>query len=675
MSSEELHDLINKSAVDSDLVNCYSEHTLLKVAKKLSPDIIIIDLNLVSDKLSELFTSLRENAGGAYVLTLVSTDYYDKLHQVIDIGGVDDYLVKPINKGDFLARVQIAMKRKKFEYSDRPEPVPEQKKEEPKPVISEFDLYGNVSPEEEAITPVVEAAEGNLDDFDLFAIDESSDSISLEKQEISTERKEQKPVKSPYDDSTIEPVALDIEKDILPSSPYSDITGPGRSTGPGTGPGRGVSGKNANITLEPLGEFSDEVSFDDSFQLEPEKEKIDTSLSRGNEDISLGFDEEDLRLSFPDSETGPHASGLTEPSQQPLPKDESWGLAQNDLFSSEPDLPSAKNRTADNEFFTPRAPEASQGAADDKLPQDSYFDDLLDGGFNQFDDKQTGPAMPREGLKEPVSRPDSSAEIQFDKIESPEEVSKYFPGVGETKPPQAEARGRQKTAHKEDLLDDFVREEDLSCIDPRGGKAKGTGLPKVVSIIGNVFFIFALLMIAALSFFLIQNRLTGDVPQIGDHQIRTMATDDMKPAFGSGSMLMVSEVNPLFLRERDIITYRDPNTIDSIVTSRIVEIRQDGRGIHFMTLGDAAAEAERFELQTVYPENIVGYVTRYAPYIGFLFDFVLTREGTILLIFVPCVLIIAFELFKIFRHISSSGKKKGAKKSAQYGRYAEDFDE
>ncbi len=666
MSSEELQELISKSPVDSDVVNCYSEQTLLKVAKKLSPEIVIVDLKLVGDQMEELFTSLRDNASNAYILTLVDKDYYEKLHRVIEVGGVDDYLVKPINKGDFLARVQIAIKRKKFEYTDQPDISSEHKTEDLKPPSREPalepDIYGNETKKEDPFMSLDDQTQSSGDDFDFFSTDESED-------EVKPEPKEDKEPPSPYDESDIEPVALDIEKEILPSSPYSDITGPGKE----------MSKDDSHITVEPLAEFTDEVFFDGTSGGQSKEVSQDYKPAGESIDDFLSPHDQDSRMTPPDSSTGPGSdfNNFNDSLQKPQQKEEDWGTPETDLFEKEPDLSQFKQTMPEDIKHSQEPPVARQEDTAKKEYQDPYFDDLLDEGFNQFDEKgseSTG-ASQQQSQVPPLSKRDSGEEIQFDRIEPKEDVGKYFPGVGELKPRQKEAPKRKRPEYDQDVLDDFVREDDLAEIDGRGGKPELQGFKKVLSIAGNVAFVFLLLLIASLSFFLIQTRLTGDVPRIGDYQIRTVDFDTMEPAFGSGSLIMVrDETNPLFFRERDIITYRDPTAIDSLITHRIVEVHHDARGINFITRGDAYTEDQPNDPNPVYAEDIVGVVDRYVPYIGYLFDFVLTREGTILLIFVPCVLIIAYELMKIFKHISSSGKKKRSR-SKKHGRYAEGFDE
>jgi PleD family two-component response regulator len=111
ISSEQLQKMIEQILPDADIVNCFSPETLIKIAAKLDPKLIIIDFDLVPDDNISLIETLRESCTDTYILGLIEPDYYEKLYKAIERGLVDDYMVKPVAEAEFAARILITTKR------------------------------------------------------------------------------------------------------------------------------------------------------------------------------------------------------------------------------------------------------------------------------------------------------------------------------------------------------------------------------------------------------------------------------------------------------------------------------------------------------------------------------------------------------------------------------------
>ncbi|MDZ4132649.1 MAG: hypothetical protein U1E11_05875, partial [Dethiobacteria bacterium] len=125
--------------------------------------------DLVRDDLKQLFSSLRAKSKGSHILALINPENYERLFSAIELGGVDDYIVKPIRKEEFFARVQIAAKKPKLQGTGF------FKSEQ-----SELGL-GSMPPQEvEALGVEL----GDVTDFDLFSdrkeLGESPEAISRE---------------------------------------------------------------------------------------------------------------------------------------------------------------------------------------------------------------------------------------------------------------------------------------------------------------------------------------------------------------------------------------------------------------------------------------------------------------------------------------------------------------
>jgi signal peptidase I len=121
----------------------------------------------------------------------------------------------------------------------------------------------------------------------------------------------------------------------------------------------------------------------------------------------------------------------------------------------------------------------------------------------------------------------------------------------------------------------------------------------------------------------------------------------MNPTFDTGSLVFVKPTDPSAIAEGDIITFSSSGDASRLTTHRVVGINRENE-INFITRGDANNVNDP---NPVPAENLVGRVTGSVPYIGYLFGFAQTRQGLIMLIFIPGLFIIILELRRLFKHM------------------------
>lgn len=143
-----------------------------------------------------------------------------------------------------------------------------------------------------------------------------------------------------------------------------------------------------------------------------------------------------------------------------------------------------------------------------------------------------------------------------------------------------------------------------------------------------------------------------------------------KPLFGayviiSGSMepnihvydVVVSKrVDTSELKEGDVITfYSNDNRFYGVtVTHRIVEVIDAEKGI-FRTKGDANNISD--DALTI-KENIVGKVVMRIPQLGRVQFFIASKGGWLLVILIPCLTIISYDIVKIVKLTAKKTQKK-----------------
>ncbi|MDW7740405.1 MAG: response regulator [Bacillota bacterium] len=111
ISSREIKNLLDRNKIDCEVLKCSSSDSLLDIAGKLSPDIVVIDFDFYINDSEIIVQKLRKFSPGAYILAFVDSDHFTKLYKAIEIG-IDDYMVKPLQHEDIILRVKLGLQRK-----------------------------------------------------------------------------------------------------------------------------------------------------------------------------------------------------------------------------------------------------------------------------------------------------------------------------------------------------------------------------------------------------------------------------------------------------------------------------------------------------------------------------------------------------------------------------------
>lgn len=132
-------------------------------------------------------------------------------------------------------------------------------------------------------------------------------------------------------------------------------------------------------------------------------------------------------------------------------------------------------------------------------------------------------------------------------------------------------------------------------------------------------------------------------PKLLGMQVYTVLSGSMEPAYHTGSLIYVKEVDPFTLETGDVITFMlDESTLATHRIAGVVPDEEDSSVIRFRTKGDA----NDFEDGTlVHCKNVVGTPVFTVPQMGYVANFIQNPPGMyisiaggallILLIFMP----------------------------------------
>jgi len=559
ISSEQLQKMIEQILPDADIVNCFSPETLIKIAAKLDPKLIIIDFDLVPDDNIALIEELRESCTDTYILGLIEPGYYEKLYKAIELGLVDDYMVKPVAEEEFAARILITTKRKRSAL------------QEP---LRDKEFYA---------TPD-QPAERKATEFEAFKIFTENDQFEAE----SDLEKSLADDQSPPEDQAARKVDREEVFKPLPEDDYF-----------------------SKVENDYKKESSPEPDFaidDLLYHQAKQNDLIDETETAEN-----AYSAADYLLSFSDEN---QQLNVEEPDNKDLGE-----KYFDDLFLEEYD--------EKKELTEQEKPEK--------------IDRPVTGGIPPFpvdDDLQELPEMPNQAER------DISLSIKdFMPGDSADDYLK-------------EHGAEEEISYNEDMLERFMAdgEEDIDddeeVYEPR--RRGSSGGSRFLSVIVNLIFVLLLLMMASLSFFLIHSRITDSPPGLAGFQFFVMRDSEPNADVNPGSLALVRDIDPNSVEVGDIITYRTTPGSESTATMRVVEIKRD-EALQLITRSDGPDAVQTFPVGA---SELVGKVIFSIPYYGKMIDYVQTSQGLIMLIFVPGVIIILYQLIKIVKHLAGNREEK-----------------
>lgn len=168
---------------------------------------------------------------------------------------------------------------------------------------------------------------------------------------------------------------------------------------------------------------------------------------------------------------------------------------------------------------------------------------------------------------------------------------------------------------------------------------------KILFIIGTILCII-LLPILIINLTLIVKSYTNadEVPSVGGYFPMIVLTDSMDPEIQSGDLIFCHTVEAEAVQVGDIISFYDPmGSGSTVVTHRVMEIKDEGTGRSFITKGDNNNTEDQMPVQA---EDVIGlYKSRIAG-AGNIAMFMQTTPGLIVCVILPIILLIGWDVLR-----------------------------
>ncbi|MEK3890812.1 signal peptidase I SipW [Bacillus sp. FSL K6-3431] len=166
----------------------------------------------------------------------------------------------------------------------------------------------------------------------------------------------------------------------------------------------------------------------------------------------------------------------------------------------------------------------------------------------------------------------------------------------------------------------------------------------VCNIISNITttFVFILLIVTVCT--MLFSRAAGGELSLFGYQLKMVLSGSMEPQIQTGSLISINlDGDRTSYKKGDVITYRTAD--DILITHRIKEVK--GYGLQYITKGD---NNNGPDIEPVLADNIIGKYTGFTvPYVGYFIYFANSRQGAVLLLILPGILLLGYSIMSIWR--------------------------
>lgn len=175
----------------------------------------------------------------------------------------------------------------------------------------------------------------------------------------------------------------------------------------------------------------------------------------------------------------------------------------------------------------------------------------------------------------------------------------------------------------------------------------------ILNILSNILIGVMGLFIIYMLVTMFTGRKGNEPPTILNHSIYIVRSNSMSPTFKTGTLLIIKRTDSGTINVDDIITFRKKNDTLS-TTHRVVEIIDDNNIRQFVTRGDANNVDDPIPVSE---NDILGKVTFFIPLLGYVFGFIRTKQGIILVIVIPAFILMVTQIIQLFKYKKDSKKE------------------
>jgi signal peptidase len=141
-------------------------------------------------------------------------------------------------------------------------------------------------------------------------------------------------------------------------------------------------------------------------------------------------------------------------------------------------------------------------------------------------------------------------------------------------------------------------------------------------------------------------------PLAFDARPLVVLSGSMEPALHTGDVSVVRSIAPLDARPGDVVTFRDPDNADRLITHRVRAMHVQGDAVVFRTRGDANNVSEHWRVPA---SGEIGRLMYSIPKLGWVLSYARSKGVFVLLLGGALALLLVLELTAIWRPEEGNG--------------------
>ncbi len=142
----------------------------------------------------------------------------------------------------------------------------------------------------------------------------------------------------------------------------------------------------------------------------------------------------------------------------------------------------------------------------------------------------------------------------------------------------------------------------------------------------------------------------------------TVLSGSMEPTIATGDVIVVKTISPLEAKVGDVISFRDPENAERLLSHRVIQMRVLPEGVAFVTKGDANTGVERWQIAR---NGTIGKAQYHVPKIGYLTNRLGSKFGRLAFLVLPLILLAGLELRRLWSTDDEDDSKEPADASAR----------
>ncbi|MDS0527440.1 signal peptidase I [Clostridium sp. SHJSY1] len=180
---------------------------------------------------------------------------------------------------------------------------------------------------------------------------------------------------------------------------------------------------------------------------------------------------------------------------------------------------------------------------------------------------------------------------------------------------------------------------------------------KIKKWISNIISIVIMTMFILVVVIMLSSKIYGGKPKVFGYELLTVLSGSMEPSIKTGSIIAVKPISTTDKCDiGDVVTYQSLEDTNTLITHRITDVENTSNGVQYITKGDNNDSEDPNPIPST--KVVATYANFTIPGLGYIFNFIKSKNGIICLLIIPGMLLIISQLINMWKVITKVEEEK-----------------